>query len=370
MELCPGGNLFKYLGTCEQFNEDTVASVMRQICSALAHLHDLQICHCDLKPENVLVAGKVAASIHHAYPLVKLADFGVAAFKSGRPVAVGTSSYAAPEVLSSDAICEASGDIWSLGMLTVVLLSGIDADTLRAIILEQGSIPDIEGASDLALDCVSWCLEVDPSLRGSACAVLAHDWLTEFHAREELPRFPEVLSRLQQFQQLTKMQRVMMQVAAYAMPAEQIAEQTAVFAALDANNDGVLSLYELQEVLERLQPDFQGHEALFRVVNFDQTETVRYNEFVAACLSQEHCMQRDVLWRVFCAIDIDDTGSISRENLQDLVHGETMSHSFGDEWIDKAFTEIELDRDGKIDFSTFCLLMQDIEPRQPRVTAH
>lgn len=40
---------------------------------ALAHIHSENIFHRDLKPENILIS-----SAAHEYPIIKLADFGLA----------------------------------------------------------------------------------------------------------------------------------------------------------------------------------------------------------------------------------------------------------------------------------------------------
>lgn len=48
-----GGQLFDRIKQ-GQLTERDAARIMQQLCSAVAHLHSLNIAHRDIKPENVL----------------------------------------------------------------------------------------------------------------------------------------------------------------------------------------------------------------------------------------------------------------------------------------------------------------------------
>uniref|UniRef100_A0A8C9ZE21 Serine/threonine-protein kinase n=1 Tax=Sander lucioperca TaxID=283035 RepID=A0A8C9ZE21_SANLU len=94
--------------------------MVTQILVALRHLHFKNIVHCDLKPENVLLASA------DALPQVKLCDFGFARIigeKSFRRSVVGTPAYLAPEVLRNKGY-NRSLDMWSVGVIIYVSLSG------------------------------------------------------------------------------------------------------------------------------------------------------------------------------------------------------------------------------------------------------
>ncbi|MEQ2250250.1 Serine/threonine-protein kinase D1, partial [Ilyodon furcidens] len=90
------------------------------ILVALRNLHFKNIVHCDLKPENVLLASA------DSFPQVKLCDFGFARIigeKSFRRSVVGTPAYLAPEVLRNKGY-NRSLDMWSVGVIIYVSLSG------------------------------------------------------------------------------------------------------------------------------------------------------------------------------------------------------------------------------------------------------
>uniref|UniRef100_UPI00398EF861 serine/threonine-protein kinase D2 isoform X2 n=1 Tax=Pristiophorus japonicus TaxID=55135 RepID=UPI00398EF861 len=94
--------------------------MITQILVALRHLHFKNIVHCDLKPENVLLASA------EPFPQVKLCDFGFARIigeKSFRRSVVGTPAYLAPEVLLNKGY-NRSLDMWSVGVIMYVSLSG------------------------------------------------------------------------------------------------------------------------------------------------------------------------------------------------------------------------------------------------------
>jgi len=54
MELCDGVELFEHLTNIGKFSEADAALIIKQILSAIKHLHDKNIAHRDLKPENII----------------------------------------------------------------------------------------------------------------------------------------------------------------------------------------------------------------------------------------------------------------------------------------------------------------------------
>jgi serine/threonine protein kinase len=88
----------------------------------LAYLHtgcDQKIVHCDVKPENILLADGGQ---------VKIADFGLAKLMSPEQSALfttmrGTRGYLAPEWLSNAAISDRA-DVYSFGMVLLELIHG------------------------------------------------------------------------------------------------------------------------------------------------------------------------------------------------------------------------------------------------------
>ena len=104
-EFCGGGELYDHIIDKGKFSEPLAAKIMKQILSAIKHLHDRNICHRDLKPENILFESKSKEA------QVKLIDFGLSKYfkvqtakvvdpdRKLMKTKIGTPYYMAPEVL-------------------------------------------------------------------------------------------------------------------------------------------------------------------------------------------------------------------------------------------------------------------------------
>ena len=87
MEYAPGGNLAQQMSTRMGLGE--LANLANQTLAALVFLHDQNILHRDIKPQNILCV----TSNHY-----KLADFGVSKEVAPSLSKQGTAEYIAPEV--------------------------------------------------------------------------------------------------------------------------------------------------------------------------------------------------------------------------------------------------------------------------------
>ena len=117
MEYCPGGELYQMLERNGSLSEDYTRTLMQQSLRALKHLHDMGVVHRDLKPENILLDANFD---------VKLIDFGMSKILQNEnalmDTKLGTPYYVSPEVLQGK--YDKSCDMWSIGVITFVLLCG------------------------------------------------------------------------------------------------------------------------------------------------------------------------------------------------------------------------------------------------------
>lgn len=183
-ELGRGGDLFHLLTTHPKHGvtEAYAAKTVAEMLSAVSFLHSRHICHRDLKLENwVLESGKDVWS-----PL-KLIDFGLSThYTPGHRLSrvVGSSYYVAPEVLKKS-YTEAC-DLWSLGVIVYMLLSGAppfygknDEAIKASIVHGEYQFPHelFRDVSDDAMAFVSCLLSYSIEYRYTAEQALTHPWL-------------------------------------------------------------------------------------------------------------------------------------------------------------------------------------------------
>ncbi len=201
MEYVPGGELFDLVAANTIFTEARAASVMHDLLSAIAYLHEHNIAHRDVKLENLLC-------MRNTWPLqVKLADFGFANHiksDSDKMLSsfVGTPYYIAPEMLLSKGHGRPV-DIWACGVVMYILLSGkfpfggeTEKEYYSRVLSREVYFPSAEwkGISAEAKTLVSGMLTKDPTKRLEAEDCLRHPWLrglkqdsaaTVVHAKSE-----------------------------------------------------------------------------------------------------------------------------------------------------------------------------------------
>ncbi|XP_043471828.1 obscurin isoform X4 [Leptopilina heterotoma] len=120
LEKLQGADVLTYLSSRHEYTENCVATIISQILDALQYLHWRGYCHMDIQPDNVVMASVRSVQI-------KLVDMGSAqkVTKMGALVSqVGHPEYRAPEVLNEEAAFPQT-DIWMVGVLMYVLLSGV-----------------------------------------------------------------------------------------------------------------------------------------------------------------------------------------------------------------------------------------------------
>uniref|UniRef100_A0A665THM0 non-specific serine/threonine protein kinase n=1 Tax=Echeneis naucrates TaxID=173247 RepID=A0A665THM0_ECHNA len=183
LEMADQGRLLDYVVSWGNLTEEKVACYLRDVLEALHYLHNCRIVHLDVKPENLLVAHTSSGQ-----PAVKITDFGDAVqLNSAHYVhpLLGSPEFASPELVLGEPVSITS-DLWSLGVVTYVLLSGASPfldesaeETCLNICQLDFSFPRdyFQGVSQAARDFVCLLLRADPSRRPPAELCLQEPWL-------------------------------------------------------------------------------------------------------------------------------------------------------------------------------------------------
>lgn len=203
MEFIAGGELFERI-VDDSFEHTESASVryMHQILEGIAYVHQQNIVHLDIKPENIVCVDTTGTSI-------KIIDFGLASrLDANTPLKVmhGTPEFVAPEVINYEPVVFTT-DMWSIGVVCYILLSGespfqgnTDAETLALVTAAQWEFDEesFDEITDEAKDFISSLLSKDTRRRMSSEEALDHPWMafesgglatTRSLSKEKMKRF-------------------------------------------------------------------------------------------------------------------------------------------------------------------------------------
>ncbi|XP_042059334.1 mitogen-activated protein kinase kinase kinase 18-like [Salvia splendens] len=175
LEYSSGGSLSDLIGKRGgALDEKTIRFYSKQLLTGLDYLHLSGLVHCDIKGQNVLVAGAA----------VKIADFGCAKLAGSGGCFAGTPAYMAPEVARGVEQSFAA-DVWSVGCTVIEMATGRHPwpemkDPAVAIyrIAYSDDVPELPGwLSGEARDFVGKCLVRDARRRWTAAELLQHPFL-------------------------------------------------------------------------------------------------------------------------------------------------------------------------------------------------
>lgn len=176
-EFGNGGDMYDYIMKhSDGLDEEQAKSYFRQIVNAIKYCHDLKVVHRDLKPENVVFFQETGQ--------VKLTDFGFSNVYEPDVkllTSCGSLAYSAPEILLGDSYYAPPVDIWSLGVILYMLVTGRapfqeanDSETLMMILDCKFYLP--EYLSPECSDLISRMIVRDPNKRISLDEIKYHAW--------------------------------------------------------------------------------------------------------------------------------------------------------------------------------------------------
>lgn len=217
MEYVSGGELYNLIALYGSIPESKCIKYTRQICDALAFCHKLNICHRDIKPQNILI---------DANDDIRLIDFGFASIMEVDNISTstiqrnkknnirrmqfdgidkedefersmesnsvvmkkmgticGTHAYMAPEILSKNTYMADKTDIWAFGTVVFFLLIGRMPFSQGDEKKDTYTFP--QNINSDAQDFIRHMLNVDPYKRYSAQKLLDHDWIRDDSSNDD-----------------------------------------------------------------------------------------------------------------------------------------------------------------------------------------
>ncbi|EAR90856.2 Serine/Threonine kinase domain protein (macronuclear) [Tetrahymena thermophila SB210] len=181
MEYIGNNSLYNYLRAKRknQLEMNQIRKIFIQIISGIQYMHNKNVCHRDIKLENILIDDDLN---------LKIIDFGfavVSPIERKLDSFCGTPSYMSPEIVLKKEYIGQYVDIWTCGIVLYILICGKfpfkgadEKELYRKISKHQYEIPSFveRGARSL----IQRLLSFNPEDRPSCLEILKDKWLTSF----------------------------------------------------------------------------------------------------------------------------------------------------------------------------------------------
>lgn len=372
MNKCSGGDLFyaifRRISRGELYSESDAARYMRTIITVVAYCHSMGVIHRDLKPENFLLTSEGPDA-----DLV-CTDFGLSSFFKRWQTFhddVGTETFKAPEIVLGKRYGK-EVDIWACGVILYIMLFGefpptqwksrqsrgvnsVEIAQARSRIRDE--MDQRPGISMAAKDCILHMLEINPHRRATADAILTHQWMREKGVASTAPLDDAIVSRLQQFAAMNRLQKKAMFVIANSMTEDDIQGLRSMFESFDSDNNGTITAEELRQALHDRGLKTENIESvkdMLSLIDSNANGTIEYQEFLAATVSRHQIAREEHLRAAFRTFDINGDGFISREEVKNVL---SEDREVLDSELDKILEEWDLDQSGAIDYNEFCIVL-------------
>ncbi|PVB63593.1 serine/threonine-protein kinase [Labrenzia sp. 011] len=176
MEFVAGPSLSKRI-EAGPLEPEAVYRLLHRVASALQAVHDREVIHRDLSPDNIILQnGDVGQA--------KIIDFGISRSNTGGPTIIGDGfagkvNYVSPEQVGIyDGKVTPRSDIYSLGLVLAEALTGKQIDmggTQVQIVEKRRQVPALDGIDARFRPLLEAMLQPDPANRPASMAEIA-EW--------------------------------------------------------------------------------------------------------------------------------------------------------------------------------------------------
>jgi len=185
LQFMEGGDLHSYVEQRKWLEEKDAKKIFAQILDAVQYCHNQNICHRDLKLENILVANTGSGKNKRVKAI--LIDFGFAGFMSkGHKFDdyPGSVCYAAPELISGIPYDGSKVDIYALGVTLYTMLHGCypyyheNKTKMYNMILNKELEVD-GGLTDECADLIARMMNKNAERRVTIKEIKEHPWMRD-----------------------------------------------------------------------------------------------------------------------------------------------------------------------------------------------
>jgi len=373
-----GGDLTKLVqngsSAAAIMNEMWFCEIFKQILKGLVYIHNVGLIHCDVKPQNVMIADNTDWENPHAI----LIDFGLGAkLVCNEQGLNGTPGYIPPEVYRRGYWVQ-KGDIFSAAVTFYSILAndfnpfadtGLlrlgDRDYLREIErrtcgeqlrLDRLRTPSPSSApkdplTASTIKVLEQMLDTNIRVRPTAAECLQKDCFTREAGKPQID-----LHALQLLRQVPNSDWSDVQQAAFECMLSDWNLSEAdrrglneMFRRLDVNGDGVIDDREARDGLRKL-PGLSDSE-IDRIVEAlmkGERDNVKYHYFVSRMIGSKRLLEKGVN-DLFNRLDANGDGIVSRVELSGLMKACRYDENLSQELMD----DLDTDRDERITLEEF-----------------
>jgi len=378
MELCTGGSLVSRMKNHRHgYGEPATATFIEKMLSAVLYCHHHGVVHRDIKLDNMIFGDEREDAE------LKLIDFGFAkAVAPGKEVMwdqLGTPSYMAPELWTErESAYDSSVDMWAIGVVTYMLLSGQrpfhssdKKEKARMIRHDPLRFPDSQWGhiSQEAKDFCTALMKKTPKDRLAASEAVKHPWIqhkSNVHQGEDaaiaLHKHNEVVDSLISFSEADDLKKLALEVVAFSTPPAKLEELRKLFQSMDTDDSGTLSFDEFKSAMSQ-HPEISVERlfSIFDKMDVSHNGEVDYTEFLAATVtSQSNLVSRGSIKAAFTALDNDGDGYITKSDLHRALDG------IEEQSLEKYMANA--DAHGRVSFQVFkTTMMQQLASPDPTI---
>lgn len=248
-------------------------------------------------------------------------------------------------------------DIWSIGVIVYMLLSGSPPfngahDHEILVRIKRGVFhftgPRWEGISEDAKGFIRYLLQRDPDTRPSAAEALSHPWVRPMAVSDGQTHEIDlsVLQTMRAFALGNILCRAALGIVARNTTSQEVEELEAAFRRLDRHNEGTIPLQDLVHLLTtHLHVDNDEAIHIFDKIDLTGSRSVHYSDFIASTLQAKFVQDESLIREAFQRLDVNHQGAITLENLQAVL-----GDSYNGTRVEDIVALCDLDGDGRISF--------------------